>query len=232
MSFLHILGSMGEETMELESVDGFFCAIACAPEAIAPSNYLPVIFGGEIQFSDEDLLNETMPLLFSYWNAVLSKLREPVEGPDDYYFPYCLKDTEGDDIDGRLWAIGFMIGISVFPEPWQRIMDDENITQFLMPMMAFAGQNQENPELKTDPIPEGEQEKLLATMFHCLHEIYDFFKEERKKTSRKKSFSKDTVNVFQTPSTAMNIGRNDPCHCGSGAKFKKCCLNNGQEMIH
>lgn len=21
----------------------------------------------------------------------------------------------------------------------------------------------------------------------------------------------------------MNIGRNDPCHCGSGKKYKKCC---------
>lgn len=23
----------------------------------------------------------------------------------------------------------------------------------------------------------------------------------------------------------MNIGRNEPCPCGSGTKFKKCCLN-------
>ncbi|MFN2450538.1 MAG: SEC-C metal-binding domain-containing protein [Candidatus Baltobacteraceae bacterium] len=22
----------------------------------------------------------------------------------------------------------------------------------------------------------------------------------------------------------MNAGRNAPCHCGSGAKFKACCL--------
>lgn len=22
----------------------------------------------------------------------------------------------------------------------------------------------------------------------------------------------------------MKIGRNDPCHCGSGQKYKKCCL--------
>jgi len=22
----------------------------------------------------------------------------------------------------------------------------------------------------------------------------------------------------------MKIGRNDPCYCGSGKKFKKCCL--------
>lgn len=23
----------------------------------------------------------------------------------------------------------------------------------------------------------------------------------------------------------MSIGRNDPCPCGSGKKYKKCCLN-------
>jgi len=24
----------------------------------------------------------------------------------------------------------------------------------------------------------------------------------------------------------VQIGRNDPCHCGSGKKYKKCCLEN------
>ncbi|SFR58946.1 YecA family protein [Thiomicrospira sp. ALE5] len=24
----------------------------------------------------------------------------------------------------------------------------------------------------------------------------------------------------------MKLGRNDPCHCGSGEKFKRCCMNN------
>jgi peptide deformylase len=31
------------------------------------------------------------------------------------------------------------------------------------------------------------------------------------------------LNKRQTP----KIGRNDPCPCGSGKKFKKCCLGNG-----
>jgi len=26
-------------------------------------------------------------------------------------------------------------------------------------------------------------------------------------------------------SKVLQIGRNDPCHCGSGKKFKKCCQN-------
>ena len=29
--------------------------------------------------------------------------------------------------------------------------------------------------------------------------------------------------VGQTITNANKVGRNDPCHCGSGKKFKKCC---------
>ncbi len=28
----------------------------------------------------------------------------------------------------------------------------------------------------------------------------------------------------QTPIRVMKVGRNDPCPCGSGKKYKKCCL--------
>jgi hypothetical protein len=30
----------------------------------------------------------------------------------------------------------------------------------------------------------------------------------------------------------VNIGRNDPCHCGSGKKYKKCCLAKDEEEAH
>lgn len=28
-----------------------------------------------------------------------------------------------------------------------------------------------------------------------------------------------------------NVGRNDPCPCGSGKKFKKCCLNSASDLL-
>jgi len=31
---------------------------------------------------------------------------------------------------------------------------------------------------------------------------------------------------------ANKIGRNDPCPCGSGIKYKKCCLIKRQEYIN
>jgi hypothetical protein len=28
----------------------------------------------------------------------------------------------------------------------------------------------------------------------------------------------------------MKLGRNDPCHCGSGEKYKKCCLPKDEAL--
>jgi len=31
---------------------------------------------------------------------------------------------------------------------------------------------------------------------------------------------------------SVKVGRNDPCPCGSGKKYKKCCLGkNGKETL-
>src|SRR5438874_1120241 len=32
--------------------------------------------------------------------------------------------------------------------------------------------------------------------------------------------------------SAMKIGRNDPCPCGSGKKYKKCCLAKDEAAAH
>lgn len=37
-------------------------------------------------------------------------------------------------------------------------------------------------------------------------------------------FTEDSINFTQSPKN--KIGRNDLCPCGSGKKYKKCCLNN------
>ncbi len=29
----------------------------------------------------------------------------------------------------------------------------------------------------------------------------------------------------------MKLGRNDPCHCGSGKKYKKCCLGLEENVV-
>ena len=40
---------------------------------------------------------------------------------------------------------------------------------------------------------------------------------------------KDTPKTDPIRKAATEVGRNDPCPCGSGKKFKKCCENNAKK---
>ena len=53
----------------------------------------------------------------------------------------------------------------------------------------------------------------------------DISKEERKK------FEEDLEKMLnaQKSKAVAKVGRNDPCPCGSGKKYKKCCMNREQE---
>lgn len=35
-----------------------------------------------------------------------------------------------------------------------------------------------------------------------------------------------------TDVTVDDLGRNDPCHCGSGRKYKHCCLDKDEAAAH
>jgi len=68
-------------------------------------------------------------------------------------------------------------------------------------------------------LPEKEQ-----SYFKFMKSPLEHFSRERICYLKKISYpEKETT----TKKTKMKIGRNDPCPCGSGKKYKKCCLLKG-----
>jgi len=69
-------------------------------------------------------------------------------------------------------------------------------------------------------------EKLFWNMLDCKAEWlytldqWDDILEVEKRKEIKKEFNKTKTVVNE-----VKVGRNDPCPCGSGKKYKKCCLN-------
>ena len=39
------------------------------------------------------------------------------------------------------------------------------------------------------------------------------------------------IRVYQKREMKYNCGRNEPCPCGSGKKFKKCCINAQKKQV-
>jgi uncharacterized protein len=55
------------------------------------------------------------------------------------------------------------------------------------------------------------------------------FSEEHKREEARRAALGGIPELWDAPQPSVNplrgIGRNDPCHCGSGRNFKKCCLH-------
>ncbi len=61
--------------------------------------------------------------------------------------------------------------------------------------------------------------------------IREFYNESKAAEKYKKAASDPRTKQIRQ---VLRIGRNDPCPCGSGLKFKKCCIDKvgkGPELI-
>jgi hypothetical protein len=72
--------------------------------------------------------------------------------------------------------------------------------------------------------------RLFGDTVEELSSWYDFsggrLADQRRESLREQRLTdaiEDPTSPFINPS--RNVGRNDPCPCGSGKKYKKCCLN-------
>ena len=46
---------------------------------------------------------------------------------------------------------------------------------------------------------------------------------ERKEVSKKKLTNENKDDTVKRQAKSTKVGRNDPCPCGSGKKYKQCC---------
>jgi uncharacterized protein YecA (UPF0149 family) len=102
-----------------------------------------------------------------------------------------------------LWSVGFMDGINT------SLINELNINEL-----------EEDTKVKL----EIDFEKLLYNMYAAKAEwLYNLEQwEEVLPLDKRKAIEKE-YKQSQIAHREVTIGRNDPCFCGSGKKFKKCC---------
>ena len=207
-------------SLSLEGVDGLFCALIAGPTTIGPSVYLPVILGGDPEyteaFADLKDASDTLSLLMRYWNMIVADFSE-----DAVHLPYI--DVPGtDNILGRDWARGFMRGTRLAPTGWNRLFsDDEEGLPVTIPLAA----GEIDPDWPNEPLTEEKSNELLQSMFAGASRAYRYFEKDRRELTESagadSSIEEEYLESYVRPE--RKTGRNEPCPCGSGKKFKKCC---------
>jgi uncharacterized protein len=212
-----------EHPMNLEELDGFFAALICGPEVVRPSEYLPVIWGDNIilddSFGKQPVLQHFLSLIMRHWNVIADTLCS-----GDVFLPLLLEDDDG-ATHANDWATGFRRGMEFHKERWAALLADEEHGGLLVPIFALAHEHDPDPEMRPykEAIGGEKREKLIVSAAAGVTGIYRYFKSQR--FLEKEPFDSATTFRRHVP----KIGRNDPCPCGSGKKFKQCC---GRPTLH
>jgi uncharacterized protein len=98
---------------------------------------------------------------------------------------------------------------------WAELLDDEEQGGCVIPMMALCHEHDKDPEMRPEPISPEKREEIIVHMAAGLVGPYRYFRSHRE--------SNPAIGAAQPRRNAPKTGRNDPCPCGSGKKYKRCC---------
>lgn len=222
-----VLGSIeGRDISNSEALDGFLTALVICPDLIPPSEFMGVIQTGGAEgdgFVFEDLaeVERFFGVVMRHWNTINTTFRS-----GEPYLPILQEDDEG-VAAGNDWAQGFMKGIQLRPEAWAEAMEDEDEGGAFVPIYILAHVHDPDPELRPfeAPMPKEKREDIIMMMAAGVNRLYRLFEEERRERVRDGAMA--AGGTYRA--SGAKVGRNDPCPCGSGKKWKKCC---GGMTIH
>lgn len=217
------------QAFNLEVLDGFFAGLICGPSFQVPLQHLELICGttqGDegLPFDTKEDLDRFISLIVRHWNGIAEAL-EYGASDEDAYAPLLLIKEDDPEFEGNKvprgndWAEGFVLGMERCRGDWNKIFNskDEEHEAYLLPIFVLQHEHDSDPELRSPPLTEEMRWKVLTALTPATYKIYDFFRPERKALS----------DQLDEPirRTEPKIGRNDPCPCGSGKKYKRCCGN-------
>lgn len=226
------------EGMSLEMLDGFLSALVVGPQLVPPSEYLPLVWNHEPAWPSASAAAEAFRLIQALWNDIVQRLAIDLDEDEDgdeqeqmarveaamplLAFPEPPEDADEDDPFaavpddfplGAAWAVGFMRGTSLRGDDWARWeADDEEVSDDLELIASLALLDAEHAvelELDAESVPEFSER--LGIVSQIPHMLRDF------NLRRAAELRSEPVRRDELP------GRNDPCPCGSGQKYKKCC---------
>lgn len=206
-----------DDSMTLDTLDGFLHAIAIGPETVMPSQWLPVVWGQQESggmMPPADTLEQTnhwLGLVMRHFNSIVFGF-----GQNPTFVELLWSTTEYDDQgefeDAEMWAYGFCQGIKLTPAAWQPLLNDARGADWFRPIGLLGEENfsPDQDELTRTPV---QRHALAKQIEESVRQIHAFWLPLRQAVAERQ----------QARRLSTKVGRNEPCPCGSGKKFKKCC---------
>lgn len=201
-----------EGILDISELDGFLTAVVSGPVTVLPSQWIPQVWGDfEPVWEREQDVQKVMTLLMRHMNAIAVMLMEQPEDFEPIFLEHNYEGKTYTIVDE--WCEGYMRAVALAADQWK--LHEREMMELLAPIVAFQGEH----ALQTHDLYNDEEVRVLQEAIPVsIRKIHSYW------------LSKRTPIGSQVPSAPMTVvgmpkvGRNDLCPCGSGKKYKKCCL--------
>jgi uncharacterized protein len=217
-----------KNTFSYHELQGFFFAVASSPELIRPAEWLPLIFDDkDAGYSSLDEANAVLGDVMSLYNSInASAMSDAPALPDDCTFrPTALGNFE-DDAPVGLWSRGFIAGHDWLTELWEGYVPEEFDEEFgacLVALTFFSSKEIAN-RYRREFALQGTLSKTAAEVVDLIPEAAAEYARLGRAIDRViQETENETASAPAPPVRRTKIGRNAPCSCGSGRKYKMCC---------
>jgi uncharacterized protein len=145
------------DCMDISQLDGFLAGVVIGPDMIAPSEFLPVIWGGDDpEFADVTEAETVLGSILGRYN----ELADGLAATPPHYAPLFWQDQAGNHITED-WAVGFMQAVALRPEAWEEVLRDNESAILLIPIGIIAGVAEPEVAVETGSFPDGFLDDLL-----------------------------------------------------------------------
>jgi len=225
MPFFLNIGDAKEEGKFMPAfLHGFMFAIALTPADILPGEWHPHLFGDEVSpFTSDKTAEDAQHGLLLLYERLSSERLDNI-----LTFPF-YDDVEGINKNitfmAKQWCIGFCRATELLPDYWLPAKCSIKFTDAMATVTAFADEDKGNELLKSlgKRATHKERKWLLAEcclkLPYAIHTLIQ---------STQQIAASTYDSSPRIPAKSTKVGRNTPCPCGSGKKFKKCCGGSGQ----
>jgi uncharacterized protein len=213
------------ETVDAVILDGYLAGVLVQPVVLQPEDWLPPIFGtegmpeGGITGWTEAQHNKLISLITRRKDEIQRGILE--EGWFDPIIPM-IEDDDGKPVEGKdaleglgYWAAGFEWALANFPQLEEAALP--GVPDLLDSIWRHLPEQDETQQAMTKALDEEHPLKNLDEAIEAL--VFDVV--DLTQIGVAERLKVETV-VRDQP----KVGRNDPCPCGSGRKYKQCHGSN------
>ena len=209
--------------LRLDEAQGYLCAALGGPRPMPPERWLADVLGDEAALELPAGL-EAAGLLRQFADALAAELDK---GNPPTLLLYPADESQDAPSDYAPWCEAYLAAVDAAEEDWFDFLGEEDaendeeigeevghLDECLFPLMVLSGEAENAAREHGEAWPEGEErEQILRDCEEDLPlavaEIHGFWRAKR--------------GVGTIRREAPKVGRNDPCPCGSGKKYKQCC---------